>query len=81
MLVILSCSMIVVRAEHAVIRTWPVDTQILDAKVIVGAAVHINFQGHPNRQTELNGLPERNDTPPSFGCSLCLETAIVRVGN
>jgi hypothetical protein len=80
MLVILSCCMIVVRVEQAVIRRQPVDTQILDTRVIVGAAVHINFQGQPN-QTELNGLSERNDTPSSSGCSLCLDTATVRVGN
>jgi len=81
MLVILSCCMIAVRVEQAVIRTQPVDTQILDVRVIVGAAVHINFQGQPNHQTELKGLSERNDTPFSFGCSLCLETNALGVGN
>jgi hypothetical protein len=73
--------MIVVRVEQTVTRTQPVDTQIVDARVIVGAVVHINFQGQPNHQTELNGLSERNDTPFSFGCSLCLETVTLCVGN
>ena len=66
MLVILSCCVVAVPVEHAVIRTQPVDTHILDARVIVGAAVHINFQGQPKHQTELHGLSERNDTPSSF---------------
>ena len=48
MFVILSCCMIVVRVQQAVTRTQPVGTQIVDARVIVGAVVHINLQGYPN---------------------------------
>jgi hypothetical protein len=49
--VILSCCVLVVRVEHAVIRTQSVDTQILDASVIAGAVL-ITFQGQTNYQTE-----------------------------
>jgi hypothetical protein len=49
--VILSCYVLVVCVEHAVIGMKPVDTQILDASVIVGAGL-ISFQGQTNYQTE-----------------------------
>jgi hypothetical protein len=36
--------MIVVRVEQATIRMHPLDTQVLGARIIVGAAVHKIFK-------------------------------------